>query len=152
MKVLHTLIIITEGNIMMNFITPWERNTMSLFDNFEKDLFSLNRLHEFKTDIKDEGDKYVIESELPGIPKEDVKVDINGDTLTISAEHKETKEEKDGKKYIRRERSFGSYTRSFDISGVASDAISADYKDGVLTLTLPKKSPETPAARRLEIK
>jgi HSP20 family protein len=140
-----------EELIMMNFITPWERNTMSLFDDFEKDLFSMTRSQSFKTDIKDEGDKYVLEAEMPGIPKDDIKIDINGDTLTIAAEHEESKEEKDDKKYIRRERTFGSFTRSYDISGISAENISADYKDGVLILNMPKKAPEVPSSRRLTI-
>ena len=72
--------------------------------------------------------------------------------LTISAEHSDSSEEKgEDNKYIRRERSYGSFSRSFDISAVNADAVSAKYENGVLTLDMPKKSPEAPTAKRLEI-
>ena len=79
-------------------------------------------------------------------------IDIDKDRLVISAEHSENKDEKDENgKYIRRERSYGSFTRSFDISAVNAAAISAKYENGVLTLDMPKKSPEQEGARRLLI-
>ena len=85
--------------------------------------------------------------------KEDIKLDINGSYLVISAEHNSENDQKeDNGKYIRRERSFGSYKRSFDISDVNADNISAEYKNGVLCIDLPKKKPEEPVAKRLEIK
>lgn len=137
-------------------LTPFEKNYNSVFDpfgDFDKKFFSAPYAQSVcKTDIRDEGNKYVMEAELPGFDKEDIALDINGDCLTIKAEHKaenETKD-KDGK-YIRRERSYGSYQRSFDISGVNSDAIAAEYKNGILTVDLPKKAPSAPATRRLQI-
>ena len=106
-----------------------------------------------RTDIRDDGEKYVMESELPGFEKEDIKLDINGSQLTIAAEHSTNKDEKDEKgNYIRRERRFGSYKRSFDISDVDAEGITAEYKNGVLVLELPKKKPETPLSKRLEIR
>ena len=94
-----------------------------------------------------------MESELPGFEKEDIKLDINGTQLTIAAEHSTNSDEKDEKgNYIRRERTFGSYKRSFDVSDVDTEAISAAYKNGILTLELPKKKPEEPVSKRLEIK
>ena len=106
-----------------------------------------------RTDIRDEGDKYVMESELPGFEKEDIKLDINGSYLVISAEHEKSEEKKDeNEKYIRRERRFGSYKRSFDISDVDAEDISAEYKNGILIIDLPKKKPQEPVAKRLEIK
>ena len=94
-----------------------------------------------------------MESELPGFEKEDINIDIKDDYLTISAEHSSNDEEKDEKgNYIRRERSFGSYKRSFGISDVEHDGISAEYKNGVLTIELPKKKVEEPVSKRLEIK
>ena len=94
-----------------------------------------------------------MESELPGFEKEDIKLDINGSYLVISAEHNSENDQKDDNgRYIRRERSFGSYKRSFDISDVNAENISAEYKNGVLCIDLPKKEPEEPVAKRLEIK
>ena len=124
------------------------------FNDFDKNFFGGNMpLNNCRTDIRDDGDKYVMESELPGIEKEDIKLDINGSQLTIAAEHSTNNDEKDDKgNYIRRERTFGSYKRSFDIGDINTDAISAEYKNGILTIELPKKASEAPVAKRLEIK
>lgn len=138
-------------------LTPFERKGYDLFDafhDFENDFFGAKTpFASCRTDIKDEGDKYVMEAELPGFEKEDIKLDINGNMLTLSAEHNTESEEKDEKgKYIRRERSCGSYQRSFDISGVDAANIGAEYKNGILSVSLPKKAEEVPQSRRLEIK
>lgn len=139
---------------MMYGLTPFTRNAFSLFnalDEFDKDFFSGSMsVNAFRTDISDKGDKYVMESELPGFEKEDIKIDISGDYITISAEHKSDRTE-DGK-YIRRERSYGSFKRSFGISDVNAEEISAEYKNGVLTIDLPKKKPQEPFSKSLEIK
>ena len=109
-------------------------------------------LDEFKTDIKDEGDRYELEADLPGFDKKDIHLDINGDMLTVSAERHSEHEEKDKKnKYVRCELSYGSYSRSFDLSGVKADEIKAKYENGVLKLTMPKKDKSLPEARHLEI-
>ncbi len=123
------------------------------FNDFDKSFFGSNMpMNNCRTDIRDDGDKYVMESELPGFEKEDIKLDINGSQLTIAAEHSTNNDEKDEKgNYIRRERTFGSYKRSFDIGDINTDAITAEYKNGILTIELPKKAPEAPVARRLEI-
>ena len=113
---------------------------------------SANGLAGIRTDIQDKGDSYLLESDLPGFKKEDIHVDMNDGTMTITAERHSDHEEKDKKgNYLRCERSYGSYQRSFDLSGIDESGIKAEYADGVLKLTLPKKSPETPAARRIEI-
>ena len=105
----------------------------------------------FRTDVLDTGDAFKLECELPGFKKEDIKLDIENDCLTISAERKiETKEGKDN--YVKRERIYGSFTRCFDVSGINVDGIEASYTDGMLNVTLPKKAAEVPASRRLEIK
>ena len=106
----------------------------------------------FRTDIKKVDGSYVLEAELPGFKKEDINVDIDKDCLTITAEHKSEEKEENADSYIRRERYYGSYTRSFNVKGIDTEAITAAYNDGVLTLTMPKKEPEVPAARWLEIK
>ena len=109
-------------------------------------------LDEFKTDVIDEGDYYLLEADLPGFEKKDIRLDIQGNTLAVHAERHSGVEEKDKKdKVIRMERSYGSYTRSFDISGVDTNNISAKYENGVLRLPLPKVEPKLPEGRRLEI-
>ena len=78
--------------------------------------------------------------------------DINGDTLTVRAERHSEHEEKNKKgKYVRCERSYGSYSRDFDLSGVKADEIKAKYENGVLKLTMPKKTEALPESKHLEI-
>ena len=73
-------------------------------------------------------------------------------SLSISAQRNASREEKDDKgNYIRCERSYGSFSRSFDISSVQAEGITAAYDNGVLTLTMPKKDQTVPTSRRLEI-
>lgn len=121
-------------------------------DNFEKVFWDRGRFREFSTDIRETETAYELEAELPGFAKEDIAIDIEGERLTILAEHKAESEEKDKKgDYIYRERRYGSYSRCFDITGVNADEITASYKDGVLQLTLPKKEKSVPEARRLSI-
>ncbi len=137
-------------------LTPFDRRRRSLanyFNDLEKDFFGDmgNLFPSFNTDILDKGDKYVLEAELPGFNKEDIKIDIDGDRLMIQAEHKEDiKNEKDN--YVKQERRYGSFSRSFDISGIKADEISAKYNNGILELTLPKKEPEKKSpTRRIDI-
>lgn len=138
-------------------LTPFVRNGFGLwdaFDDFDRRFFgSSPAVNSCRTDIRDDGDKYVLESELPGFGKEDITLDISGSQLTIAAQRSSDSGEKDDNgSYIRRERCFGSYKRSFDISNVNSDEISAEYKNGILTVELPKKRHEEPVSKRLEIK
>ena len=143
-------------------ITPFDRRSTDLFDPFD-DFFGRRpapTFASFKTDVRDEGDKYVLEAELPGFEKDEIKLDVLGDLMTLSAEHctdteeGDNKENKEGKapKYIRRERSCCSLKRSFDLTGIDSDKISAEYKNGILYMDLPKKHPDVPQTRRLEIR
>lgn len=139
----------------MYALTPFERNTFDLFNDFndfDKDFFGRYTTPRFKTDLRDEGDKYVMEAELPGFDKEDITLDITGDTLCLTAQHKEEKKEENKDKYIYRERSYGSYQRCFDISGIDAQGIAAEYKNGILYLDLPKKEAHQPETKRLEIK
>ena len=127
----------------MNPFADLERSFFGDFGDLEKDF-------PCKTDILDKGDPYLVKADLPGFAKEDIRIDVDGDCLTISAEKKkETKEEKDN--FIRRERRYGSLSRSFDISGVDAAAIKAKYDSGVLELTLPKKGDVTPPSHQISI-
>ncbi len=138
-------------------LTPFERKSYDLFNafhDFERDFFGEDsQINTCRTDIRDEGNSFVLEAELPGFEKSDISLDINGDSLILSAEHKTENSEKDKDgKYIRRERSYGSYRRSFDISGIDADNIGAEYKNGVLYVDLPKKAASAPETKKLEIK
>ena len=125
------------------------------FDELERSFFGNTRsmVSAFRTDVVDTGDAFKLEAELPGFDKDDIQVDVENDCLTISAEHKsEKKEENEKKNFVKRERFYGSFTRSFDVSGINVDGIEAKYENGILTLTMPKKAAEIPASRKLEIK
>lgn len=122
------------------------------FEEMSRSFWDNNNVSAFRTDITEKDGKYILEADLPGFKKEDISVDIDKDCLTITAEHKSEEKEENADSYIRRERYYGSYTRSFNVKGIDTEAITAAYNDGVLTMTMPKKEPEVPAARRLEIK
>lgn len=120
------------------------------FAEMERDFWN-GPMGEIKTDITDTGDAYKLEADLPGFKKEDIRIDLTDDRMTISAERKSESEEKDKRGAVRRERIYGSFTRSFDVSGIDAAAITAAYTDGVLTLTLPKKPELKPENRQIAI-
>lgn len=135
---------------------PFERhenNLFDAFDNFERNFFGgTPAATTFRTDIRDEGDKFVLEAELPGFRKEDIQLHLKDGILTVAAQRTASSEEKDAKgNYIRRERRFGSFARSFDVAGIDEESISAAYQDGILELTLPKAKPAAPAVRQITI-
>lgn len=146
-----------ERLMFMFGIVPFKKmsDMMNVFDDdFWKnnDNFGLSTISSCRTDIKENEKEYIVEAELPGFKKEDITLDISDDVLTLKAEHKnENKEEKDGK-YIRRERSYCSYQRSFVLEGIDSEKIDAKYENGILSLVMPKVVTPTVPTRRLEIK
>lgn len=142
---------------MMFNLTPYRKhNEVSYYDPFqmmrdmERQFFGEDSFNAFRTDIRDEGNAYTLEAELPGFDKEDIDIQLSDNNLTISASHKEESSRKEGK-YVRRERSFGSYSRSFDVSDIDTAGIKAAYKNGVLSLNLPKKTETVPSTRTLAI-
>ena len=140
----------------MYSLLPFGRYTNNsldnFFDDFERSFFPAHRgqLPAFRTDIKDEGDHFLLEADLPGFKKEDIDLHLEDGVLTITARHDENKESKDGK-YICRERRTGSYARSFDVSGIREEDIGASYDNGVLKLTLPKQGEPQPQSRKITI-
>lgn len=112
--------------------------------------FINNDLAEFKTDVMDEGDHYLLKADLPGCDKNDIYLDLQGNNLVIQAERHSNGEEKnkDGK-VVRMERSHGSYNRQFNMSEIDTDNIKEAYDNGVLKLTLPKRAIVQPEFRRL---
>jgi HSP20 family protein len=101
-------------------------------------------------DITEDDHEYVIKAELPDLKKEDVKVTVENGVLTISGERKLEKEEK-GKKYHRVERAYGSFVRSFTLPDDAdAEKVQAEFKDGILTVHLPKNEKAKP--KQIEVK
>ncbi len=95
---------------------------------------------QMRVDVKENPDSYTVHAELPGIAKEDIHVHIDGPVVSISAERKESKEQKDGERVLRTERYYGKVSRSFQLGQDVDEAkSSAKCVDGVLELELPKK-------------
>lgn len=136
---------------------PFDRsdnNLFDTFDNFTRDFFrkSNAELPAFRTDIRDLGESFLLEAELPGFNKEDISLDLKDGILTITATHSESSEKKDDDgSYIRRERRYGSFQRSFDVTGIDEAGITAAYQNGVLALTLPKAKPAEPETHKIII-
>ena len=103
-----------------------------------------------KIDVKEQNGTYRVHAELPGVRKEDIQINIDGPVVSISAERKQEKEVKEGERVLRTERHFGKVARSFQLGAEIDEANSAArFTDGVLELTLPKKSANK--ARRLTV-
>ncbi len=130
---------------------PFTREENSLWnylDNMEKNLFTgFGDMSQFRCDIQDKGDHYLMEAELPGFQKEDISLDLNGDNMVITARHNSEKEEKGEGNYLRRERKYGSYSRSFNVSGINTEGIKAAYNNGILEVPPPKRAGRAPATR-----
>lgn len=103
-----------------------------------------------RTDVKDTEKAYIVEAELPGYKKEDINVELDDDRLTISVTKNKEKNEETNE-YIRRERHYGQVSRSFMVNGVDQENIKADYKDGILVLTLPKQEEVKPKSKQITI-
>ena len=133
-------------------VAPW-RDFFNI-DNF----FDSNWLNKWEKEFPAvniaENDKvYSVEVAAPGFKKEDFKVKVEDDILTISAETKsEKKEDGKEKEYTRREYNYNAFTRSFRLpDNVKDDSISASYKDGILVLELPKSKVQTKATKEITI-
>jgi len=133
-----------------------------LDDFFTNDLFDWNMKNFSMTNttlpavnIREEDDKFIVEMAAPGMKKEDLKINVEGQMLRISSEREEEKEVKDeDKKYMRREFSYQSFIRSFTLPKfVDADRIVATYRDGILFLEVPKKEEaKVKPVKRIEIK
>ncbi len=148
--------------MLVPYVRPYGvRRNVSVFDPFreidemEKAFFGETPASRaaFSTDIKETDDGYVLEADLPGVKKEDINLELTDNVLTITAERHSEYEEKDKKgNYVRCERSYGSYQRSFDTTGIDTDNIDAEFTDGVLKLTMPKIQEVKPETKKLEIR
>lgn len=115
-------------------------------DNF----FRSSDMASFPVDVQEEDNKYVVTAELPGLHREMIDVSVDNGILTIRTNQEEEKRvEKEN--YILNERRSGMASRSFTLENVKEEDVSAEYKDGVLTIVLPKTSEQKPKGRRIEI-
>ncbi len=119
-----------------------ERGSLLDFENMFNSFFNDSLLgftggNPIRADIKENEKEFIVEAEIPGVAKEDIKLDLRDDTLTIAVEqNQESKEERDN--YIRKERRYGSFSRSFYVENVKNEDVSAKYENGILTIVLPK--------------
>ena len=140
-------------------LTPYERAERSLgwnpfweMEALEHNFFGGNALAAFRTDVTDADDAYLLEADLPGFDRKDIHLDVRGDVLSLRAERRSAHSEEDeGNRLIRSERSYGVYSREFNLDGVDAEGIRARYEDGVLKLRLPKKQNSRVESRAVEI-
>ncbi|MDE2078502.1 MAG: Hsp20 family protein [Burkholderiales bacterium] len=132
----------------------------SLFDDLFRDLASgyyIKPLHgdplpaQIKLDVKESGNGYIVQAEIPGVPKEDIHVDVNGALVTLRAEVKQQDSQTKDERVLRSERYFGSISRSVELPAeVDASETTAKFTNGVLTLQLPKKQ-KTQASSRIRV-
>lgn len=123
----------------------------SLFDDFFKDIapgFYVRPLHgdslpapsQIKVDVKETEGGYTVQAEVPGVPKEDIHVSVEGNVVSLRAEVRQLDQKTEGEKVLRSERYYGSVARSFQMpADIDAAQAKAKYDNGILTLTLPKK-------------
>lgn len=122
-----------------------------LLDDFFKDMnpgFYVRPLHgdalpspsQMKVDVRENEGGFLVTAEIPGVPKEEIHVSVDGNVVTLSAEVRQRDEKTEGEKLLRSERYYGSVSRSFQLpADLDADGCQAKYEHGVLTLNLPKK-------------
>ena len=132
----------------MNQLTRFNRSLLNdFFGDFGSPGYLVKPLHgdplpaSFKVDIKETANGYAMSAEIPGVKKEDIHITVDGGTVSITAEVRQSDEQKQDEKLVRSERYYGSVSRSFQLPVDIDQAqTKASYENGVLTLSLPRKS------------
>ncbi|WP_288131837.1 Hsp20/alpha crystallin family protein [Microbulbifer sp.] len=136
------------------------RDKMLDFDEIVEQFFSTGQeagearsgFHTPRVDINERKDHYEICAEMPGVRKEDLSVTLENGVLTVEAEMRRQVPENEEHRVLRQERRYGKFTRSFNLGkDVDEEDIDATFKDGVLTLTVPKAEPKKPASHKIQI-
>ena len=143
---------------MANDVTRYNdrsgRRDMSLFDDFFDSMLGAWDNYSSRVpavDVEETPSEFIIKAEMPGFSENDVKITVDKHVLHISGEVNEEDKEKEGKKYLIRERRHESFDRSFSLpDGLDESKISAGFENGILTVTLPKTPEEQP--RKIEVK
>ena len=140
----------------MRALTPWtgmwslRREMDRFFDRFVEPRWEeADTMGDWwpRMDVAETKDAFVVKAEIPGVDQKDISVSLQEQTLTVKGEKRQEKEEKD-EQYHRVERAYGAFTRSFRLPATVDGAgVKAEFKDGLLTITLPK----TPAAKATTI-
>lgn len=113
-----------------------------------------DEMSKMRCDIYEKDGIYTMEMDIPGFNREDVKIEVDdNDYLTITAEkNSETNDEDSDKNYVRKERSYGKYQRSFYVGDIDKENIDAKFENGILKITMPKKEEEKSSKKTIEIK
>ena len=134
---------------------PRRHNDFDLIEDMFRDPFFTNEESKImKTDIKEKKDKYIIDIDLPGYEKENIKMSIEDGYLTVNASTNTEKEDKEEGKFVRKERYMGSCSRSFYVGdAVENEDIKASFKNGTLRIEVPKKEEkkELPEKKYIQI-
>lgn len=133
-------------------LTPFWRETEDIWNDFFPSMPMAGGGFDWSpsVDVAESDGSVVIKAELPGLEAKDIDVDVTGNVLTLKGE-KKMDEEKEGERVYRRERFHGTFQRSFRLpAGVESDKVDANFKNGVLTITVPKS--EESRQKKIEIK
>jgi len=140
-----------RGNEVARRNDPW--GFRSLIDDFFNDSLLPSVFSEgypIRADIRETEKELIIDAEIPGVKKEDIKLDLRDNVLTIGVEHnEETKEER--KDYVRKERRYGAFSRSFNVENIKQEEIAAKYNDGILTITLPKAEVKKEYGHKIDV-
>jgi len=126
------------------------RSRFYLGDDFFDDFFEPVVREQVKCDVYKKDGNFFIEMDIPGYNKEDINIEVDNGILTVSAETK-SEENEEKKDYIRRERRYGKFSRSFNIGEVETDAINAEFNKGTLKISIPEVE-EKPTKKQIEIK
>ncbi|BDR59727.1 Hsp20/alpha crystallin family protein [Xylocopilactobacillus apicola] len=125
------------------FVDDWDRF-------FNRGFKSVNNM---LTDVKETKDNYTVAVDIPGVDKKQIHLDYHNDELKVSYHNEHTNEEKDKEGHvIHSERKYGSFQRIYTFPDINPEEITAEYVDGVLHITLPKRKPAERDAKRIEIK
>lgn len=119
-------------------------------DDFDSFFLPAQKRNEMKCDIYEENNEYHIDIDIPGFDKKDISIEVKDGYLNVKAS-KEKDEKEEGKNYIRRERSYGVYQRSFALGDLDVDNIDAKFNNGILSIVIPKKE-EVNTTKTIEIK
>ena len=135
---------------------PRRRNEFDLFDDFFRgdDFFTRREQSLMKTDIKEKGDNYIIEMDLPGYEKENINLEFKDGYLTVSAKVEKENNSDENERYVHKERFYGECSRNFFVGeDVTEEDIHAEFKNGILKINIPKMEAkkELPQAKKIEI-
>lgn len=146
----------SEGDDARNPFTDLRKRVDRLFEDFDKGPPDVAGAFAVRSNVSETDKEVSITAELPGVDRKDIEVSVTGNQVTIKGEKKSEKEEKKddkGREFHRVERSSGSFQRMttlpFDID---ADKVKADFKDGVLTVTIPKPADAVAAKKKIDIR